>query len=53
MTMKDIAVANSSYVALVTRGNRGIARQVARQFATLPAKGPTGGSAADRKQIEW
>jgi NAD(P)-dependent dehydrogenase (short-subunit alcohol dehydrogenase family) len=34
MTMKDIAMANSSYVALVTGGNRGIGLEVARQLAS-------------------
>src|SRR4051794_23192241 len=33
MTIKDIAMANSSYVALVTGGNRGIGVEVARQLA--------------------
>jgi NAD(P)-dependent dehydrogenase (short-subunit alcohol dehydrogenase family) len=35
MTIKDIAMANSSYVALVTGGNRGIGLEVARQLASL------------------
>jgi NAD(P)-dependent dehydrogenase (short-subunit alcohol dehydrogenase family) len=33
MTIKDIGMTNSSYVALVTGGNRGIGLEVARQLA--------------------